>query len=111
MKLRDESVTNILHRFIFLNCYPGIVWPPTIDRSFTVLTSHSTIMSQHMNAAVDEDAALLQFPKEFENAETLLISEVNIECSVSSFCTRLMLPISVAGQHVVEVSQEPERKR
>jgi len=34
-------------------------------------------MAQHMNAAVDEDAALLQFPKEFENAETLLISEVN----------------------------------
>jgi len=33
-------------------------------------------MAQHMNAAVDEDAALLQFPKEFENAETLLISEV-----------------------------------
>jgi len=35
-------------------------------------------MAQHMNAAVDEDAALLQFPKEFENAETLLISEVGI---------------------------------
>lgn len=35
-------------------------------------------MAQHMNAAVDEDAALLQFPKEFENAETLLISEVNL---------------------------------
>lgn len=34
-------------------------------------------MAQHMNAAVDEDAALLQFPKEFENAETLLISEVS----------------------------------
>jgi len=34
-------------------------------------------MAQHMTAAVDEDAALLQFPKEFENAETLLISEVN----------------------------------
>lgn len=34
-------------------------------------------MAVHMNAAVDEDAALLQFPKEFENAETLLISEVN----------------------------------
>jgi len=33
--------------------------------------------SQHVNAAVDEDAALLQFPKEFENAETLLISEVS----------------------------------
>jgi len=35
-------------------------------------------MAQHVNAAVDEDAALLQFPKEFENAETLLISEVGI---------------------------------
>lgn len=39
-------------------------------------------MAQHMNAAVDEDAALLQFPKEFENAETLLISEVS--CSLIS---------------------------
>lgn len=38
---------------------------------------HLVAMAQHMNAAVDEDAALLQFPKEFENAETLLISEVN----------------------------------
>ncbi|CAH1723841.1 DNA-directed RNA polymerase II subunit Rpb4-like [Aphis gossypii] len=35
-------------------------------------------MAQHTNTAVDEDAALLQFPKEFENAETLLISEVNM---------------------------------
>ena len=28
----------------------------------------------------DEDAAELTFPKEFENAETLLISEVNYIC-------------------------------
>lgn len=34
-------------------------------------------MAMQMNVAVDEDAALLQFPKEFENAETLLISEVS----------------------------------
>lgn len=39
-------------------------------------------MAQHMNAAVDEDAALLQFPKEFENAETLLISEVSRVCNI-----------------------------
>ncbi|XP_014290001.1 DNA-directed RNA polymerase II subunit Rpb4 isoform X1 [Halyomorpha halys] len=30
------------------------------------------------NEIVDEDAADLQFPKEFENAETLLISEVHL---------------------------------
>lgn len=42
-------------------------------------------MAQHMNAAVDEDAALLQFPKEFENAETLLISEVSNDTRRNDF--------------------------
>lgn len=40
-----------------------------------------------MNAAVDEDSALLQFPKEFENAETLLISEVMKERTRHLVCT------------------------
>lgn len=33
-------------------------------------------MSSRLVAAEEEDAALLKFPKEFENAETLTISEV-----------------------------------
>ncbi|RWS24533.1 DNA-directed RNA polymerase II subunit RPB4-like protein [Leptotrombidium deliense] len=32
----------------------------------------------HVNETFDEDAGELQFPKEFENAETLLISEVDM---------------------------------
>ncbi|KAI9560112.1 DNA-directed RNA polymerase II subunit RPB4 isoform X2 [Daphnia magna] len=37
-------------------------------------------MAAHSSAQeiTDEDAAVLQFPKEFENAETLLISEVHM---------------------------------
>lgn len=60
-----------------------------------------------MNTAVDEDSALLQFPKEFENAETLLISEVRH--TVKQCCTWHQINFnSVLGQYVVEISQEPK---
>ena len=52
----------------------------------------------------DEDAAELSFPKEFENAETLLISEVN------TFILFLVDNISVtAGSHVVGAQEAAER--
>ena len=35
-------------------------------------------MAGHQEAPQDEDAAELTFPKEFEDAETLLISEVSV---------------------------------
>lgn len=56
-------------------------------------------MAQHMNAAVDEDAALLQFPKEFENAETLLISEVYIiyYLKTTHLTTEFNNPTSILG--------------
>ena len=37
---------------------------------------HKNKMATHQEAPQDEDAAELTFPKEFEDAETLLISEV-----------------------------------
>lgn len=60
-------------------------------------------MAQNINTAVDEDSALLQFPKEFENAETLLISEVRHTVKQCYACHQINLN-SVSGQHVVEIS-------
>lgn len=60
-------------------------------------------MAQNINTAVDEDSALLQFPKEFENAETLLISEVRHTVKQCCACHQINLN-SVSGQHVVEIS-------
>ena len=39
---------------------------------------HLTLTMATVDATQDEDAAELSFPKEFENAETLLISEVHM---------------------------------
>merc|ERR1712071_202179 len=40
--------------------------------------THKLKMAHAGQEIADEDAAVLQFPKEFENAETLLVSEVHM---------------------------------
>lgn len=43
-----------------------------------MMASGTSVQQQNVSEAPEEDAAELQFPKEFENAETLLISEVQM---------------------------------
>lgn len=43
-----------------------------------MMASGTSAQQQNVSEAPEEDAAELQFPKEFENAETLLISEVQM---------------------------------
>ena len=73
-------------------------------QSLNLTFSEELLIMSANDQSQDEDAAELSFPKEFENAETLLISEVN------TFILFLVNNIVVtAGSHVVGAQEAAER--
>jgi len=74
----------------FLKVFPDFTWLSYVYRIYAKRKFYSRIkMATYHEVPQEEDAAELTFPKEFENAETLLISEVkivnNAYCNIPNF--------------------------